>query len=225
MAISVEIPQDIIVSIIAAVDDDYDGIRLLKTCALVSSSFLLPSRKRLFSRLNLQSEHACQTIHQFLAKNPVVQSFVRSITVDWGYRTTPLQMNRTSLFCFLRLSFCCLESFSITLRSRSNWSDFSGELKGALLTIIYLPTLKILYFAGMNVPIMLFQGIYLTKLVLHDVLPQFDLDCNKPRPLTCAASEGVATKASHTVIDECVWRFYYPVYGTRFPTPAYFSLI
>jgi hypothetical protein len=223
MASLVEIPQDIIDSIIAAVDDDYDGIRLLKTCALVSSSFLLPSRKRLFSRLYLRSEKACQTIHQFLVENPVVQSFVKNIAVNWGYYSTT-QMNGTSLLCFLRLSFCCLESFSITVRNRSNWNDFSSELKDALLTILHFPTLKILYFTGMNVPIMLFQGICLTKLVLHDVLPQFDLEGKKPRPLTWAASEGVAT-TSHTVIDECVWRFHYPVYGTRFPSPAYFSLI
>jgi hypothetical protein len=43
--------------------------------------------------------------------------------------------------------------------------------------------------------------------------------------LTPAASEGVATMASQTVIDHCVWYFREAVHGTRFFTFAYFSLI
>ena len=73
-------------------------------------------------------------------------------------------------------------------------------------------------------PIMLFHGIHLTKLRLHYLSPN-DFDNEQSRLLTPAASEGVATTASHTVIDQCVWYFYEPVHGTRFPTSAYFSLI
>jgi hypothetical protein len=54
----VELPQDIIDNIIAAV-----GI-VLKQCTLVSSSFLLPSRKQLFSRISLRSDESCQDISQ-----------------------------------------------------------------------------------------------------------------------------------------------------------------
>ena len=72
---SLEIPQDIIDSVIAAVGED---TRLLKQCALVSSSFLLPSRKQLFSRITLRNDKTCWGIHQFLAQNPILQSSVHT---------------------------------------------------------------------------------------------------------------------------------------------------
>ena len=99
MAISVAIPQDIIDNIIEAVGDDK---RLLKKYALVSSSFLLPCRKRLFSKVSLGRIEICEEFHQFLVENPVVQSFVRKITFklhrsSWRFTT----MNRTSLIAIL----------------------------------------------------------------------------------------------------------------------------
>src|ERR1700733_9827723 len=107
---------------------------------LVSSSFLLPSRKLLFSKISLRLGHqASQRLHQFLVENPVVQSFVRSIAINqnWGSNTSEshLEMNHTSLI--LRLPFRCLESFSINMWYYPlNWNDFSSELKDALSTII-----------------------------------------------------------------------------------------
>ena len=99
MAISVAIPQDIIDNMIEAVDDDK---RLLKKYALVSSSFLLPCRKRLFSKIFLGRIEICEEFHQFLVENPVVLSFVRKITFklhrsSWCFTT----MNRTSLIAIL----------------------------------------------------------------------------------------------------------------------------
>jgi hypothetical protein len=106
-----------------------------------------------------------------------------------------------------------------------NWNDFSSELKDALSTIISSSTLKTLHLDKvLNVPIMLFHGIHLTKLGLSSLSPN-DFDGEQSRLLTPAALEGVATTASHTVIDQCVWKFYKPVHGTRFPISAYFSLI
>jgi hypothetical protein len=225
MANSVAIPQDIINNIIKAVGDDN---RLLKKCALVSSAFLLPSRKHLFSEIYLRFEgdrgdQACQRLHQFLVENPVVQSFVRSITIyrDWGYNDSDphLQWNRTSLIAILRLPFCCLESFSINTGYpltplTPNWNDFSSELKDALSTIIHSSTLKTLYLTRVNVPVMLFHGIHLMKLVLSSLLPN-NFDGEQSRLLTPAASEGVAATASDTVIDRCVWSFDGSVHSTR----------
>jgi hypothetical protein len=97
-----EIPQDIIDNVIAAVGDD---TRVLKECTLVSSSFLLPSRKQLFSRITLKSDQSCQGIHQFLVKNLAIQSFVRTIilTDDWHYcRSKSLEwVNGKSLLAIL----------------------------------------------------------------------------------------------------------------------------
>ncbi|KIL56631.1 hypothetical protein M378DRAFT_172518 [Amanita muscaria Koide BX008] len=201
MASSVAIPQDIINNIIEAVGDDS---LLLKNCALVSSSFLLPSRKRLFSQIYLRNDQACQRLYQFLAEDPVIQSFVRSIAITYRTSKSHLQLNRTSLIAILRLTFCCLESLSIDIKigmHPSNWNDFSSELKDALSTIIHSPTLKTLYLTEVSVPIMLFHGIHLTKLVLHSLLFN-DLDGEQSSLLTSATSEGVAT-----TIDQCVWTF------------------
>ena len=218
----VAIPQDIIDSVIEAVGDDK---HLLRECALVSSSFLLPCRKHLFSKLSLRCNRACERLHQVLVENPVVQSFVRSITIE----LYELQ-NHTSLIPLLRLSFCCLESLSINgdygwSFDPLNWNSFSNELKDTLLTVIYSSTLKTLHLRKINVPIMFFLGINLNKLVMAELdFPPNELDGKQSRLLTSAASEGVATTASHTVVDHCVYRYFH-LHGTRFSTSAHFSLI
>ena len=167
---SVEIPQDIIDSVIAAVGNDAS---LLKKCALVSSSFLLPSRKQLFSRFTLKSDQTCQRIHQILVQNPIIQSFVRSISFnDVEYENFEWIHGSTSLLAILRLPFPCLECFSIRLgnvwgydpwndlwndlyiQSTRNWDSFSSELKEVLSNIVHLPTLKTLTLKGIpKVPI------------------------------------------------------------------------
>ena len=206
MVSSVVIPQDIIDSIIAAIQVDcYDESRssLLKTCALVSSSFLLPSRKRLFSKIHLgvgfgDDQHFWR-LHAFLVRNPVAQTFVRSISIslDWGF-----SKSLKSLVAILRLSFCCLESLSIHFWCRYfNWNDFSSELKDALSTVIHSPTLKTLYFGGVKIPIGLLQG-HLTKLVLSSISPLFDLDSKQSRLPALTAS----------LVDHCQWWFFDKVY-------------
>jgi hypothetical protein len=221
----VTIPQDIIYNIIEAVAG-HDK-RLLKECALVSSSFLLPCRKHLFSSLYLIRDQACRRLHQVLVENPVVQSFVRSITIR------PYEpLNYTSLIAILRLPFCSLESFSIIgsnmrYQATLNWNNFSSELKDTLSTIIHSPTLKTLHLDEISVPTMLFHGINLTKLELTTFWPLSpnEFDGEQSRLLTQAASEGMPTTALHTVVDYCVWNYYRSMCCTRFPTSAYFSLI
>ena len=203
MASSVAIPQDIIDSVVEAVGNDK---HLLKKCALVSSSFLRPSRKQLFSKISLSHKDS-QGFHQFLVQNPVIQSFVRSIAIN-ERRGFEFQ-NSTSLLAILRLPFSRLESFSITLsfwhRGAWNWNSFSCELKDALSNIIHSPTLKTLYLKGIvNVPITLFLGVHFTNLQLHSLSPN-DFDGEQSSSLTPAASKGVATTTSHTVIDQCIW--------------------
>ena len=227
----VEIPQDIIDSIIEAVGND---TYLLKECALVSSSFLLPSRKYIFSKLSFigRPEQVCnwQRLYQFLVENPVIQSFVRSITIEPDCYTLYEPLNHPSLIAILRLPFCCLESFSIdNMRTRVslNWDNFSSELKDTLSTVIHSSTLKTLHLSKINMPILLFLDINLSKLELTAFLLR-DLGVEQSRLLTLAASKGggaATASLSHTVVDHCVWNFFKPVYGTRFPTSAYFSLI
>ena len=231
MAKSVELSQDIIDNIIAAGSDDTD---LLKQCSLVSSSFLHPSRRLLFSRITIRSNETCQGIHQLLIQNPVVQTFVRSITLTdamHSWNAIPEWINSTSLLAILRLPFCCLESFSIVIFDDDedamtfwiteptasdifdselwDWNHFNNEMKDALSNIILLPTLKTICLDGIiNVPTTFFSRItHLTTLELHSFSPNHFCDSST---LTGAASKGVAptTSSSHTaIIDRCVWRY------------------
>jgi hypothetical protein len=211
MAKSMDIPQDIIDSVIAAVGDD---TRVLKQCTLVSSSFLLPSRKQLFSRFTLKNHQTSLGIHHFLVGNPVIQSFVRSITLtqdidSWGMLKSPEWMNGRSLLAILRLPFCCLERFSIIIDQDYpwDWNSIRTELKDALSNIIHSSTLKTLSLMGITkVPITLFLHIiHLTTLELHSISPIDFYDENSSS--LRATSKGVAPMASHAVIDRCVWGF------------------
>ena len=209
-----DIPQDIIDSVIAAVGDDKC---VLKKCTLVSSSFLLPSRKQLFSKVYLRSDQTCQGIHQFLVRNPVIQSAVRAITLidDFDTGILPNWINGPSLLAILRLPFCCLERFSIIERKNSfcapnfwHWKSFSSELRDALSNIIRSSTLKSLCLTGiLEVPVTFFLHIvHLTTLVMRSIQP-IDFYVRNSSSLTRAASKGMAPMASHAVIDRCVWHF------------------
>ena len=204
-----DIPQDIIDNVIAAVGNDK---RLLKKCSLVSSSFLRPSRKQLFSRIILMDDQRFQGIYQLLVQNPVIKSFVRTLTLCTG--TAPVNsewVNGTSLLAILRLPFCCLENVSINVwwGSGANWNYFSSELKDALLNIIHSSTLKTLFLDGVSeVPItFFFHIVHLTTLKLDSISP-YDFADRNSSSLARATSKGVVEPiASHTVIDRCVWCF------------------
>jgi len=205
----VAIPQDIIDHVVAAVGDDK---HTLKQCALVSSSFLLPSRKQLFSKIYISNDRACRRLHRFLIQNPTVQSFVRSITLYPPWKS----LNNPPLLALLRLSFCCLERFLINLGDPWNWNNLSCEMKDALSSIIHSSALKVLYLKDViNVPTTLFLDIvHLAELALNSV----DFDFNQSTSLTRA------TTTSHTVIDRCVWYYWFwdRRRGTTFPTFSLF---
>ena len=204
----VEIPQDIIDNVIMAVGDDS---HLLKQCSLVNSSFLLPSRKKLFSRITLENDETCQNIYEFLVQNPSIQSYIRAITLtakivpNKKYRYTWL-IRCLSLPAILELEFRCLELFSINVVPNYYylkpwcWDDFSKGLKAALSKVIGLPSLKILDLEGITkVPNSVFLHInHLTTLNLHFVSPNDFL-------YTDSSS---LTPTSKVVVTQCVWRLY-----------------
>ena len=235
-----EIPQDIIDNVITAVGDD---THLLKQCSLVSSSFLRPSRKHLFSRITLRSDQTCQGIHQLLLQNPTILSFVRTIILtedtDSSNSENPEWMNGTSLAAILRLPFGSLEGFSIDLRldywdpNPWNWNSLSSELKDALLNIIHSFNLKTLSLKGISkLPTTFFLHIaHLPTLELYSLSPK-DFGIEDSSSLTWAASGGVAPSDPHIVIDRCVWRLreeydyrYKFVRGMKILSSASFPLI
>jgi hypothetical protein len=209
MAKSMDIPQDIIDNVIAVVRDD---MRLLKKCSLVSSSFLIPSRKHLFSRITIRDDETCEGIHQLLVHNPFIQPCVKIFTMencemsDW--------VKSRSLPFILRLPFRCLERFSLILPrydfkwDSMDWSDsgswdwnyFSNDLKDALWNIMLSSTLKSLSLDGIiNLPISFFYHMGpLTMLELYSL---------SPTDLSDEYSSLMTRAASNEVIDRCVWRF------------------
>ena len=58
-----------------------NGKPLLKQCALLSSSFLLPSRKQLYSEIILKDKQGSQRLHEHFVQNPlaVMLSFVGAL--------------------------------------------------------------------------------------------------------------------------------------------------
>ena len=103
----------------------------------------------------LRSDQTCQGIYQLLVQNPVIQSFVRTITLNGNTLKASSDsdsqwMNSTSLLAILRLPFCCLECFSLVVARRDinwhpwNWNNFNSEMKDALLNIMHSSTLKTL---------------------------------------------------------------------------------
>ena len=209
MAKPKDIPQDIIDNVVAAIGDDKD---LLRKCALVSSSFLHPSRKQLFSRIRLSNRN-CDRIHQLLVQNAVSQSFVRTIILHVLLHSRFKW--KSPLLGILRLPFCCLERFSISAgrnfsRTPYDWNCFSSEMKDALSNIIRLSTLKTLSLYCIQMPITFFHRIvHLRTLELFSLSP-YDFGNKNSSSLTRAASKGVGPvgpPASDAVIDRCVWRF------------------
>ena len=230
MAKSMDIPQDIIDNVIEAVGDDRP---LLKQCALVSSSFLLPSRKKLFSKISIGSDQSCQRIHQILVQNPAIQSSVRTITLNvkskvacWDFNPSQWMNNSTELLAILRLQFCCLECFSIVSRENWNWNKFSSEMKDALSNIMHSSTLKSLSITRITeLPITFFlYNVHLPALELFSITPH-DFDGESSSSLMLAASKGVAPQAM--AIDRCMWSFgesYWPA-SYEIPFICFFSLI
>ena len=232
-----EISQEIIDNVIAAVGDD---TQLLKQCTLVSSSFLRPSRKQLFSKISLKSDQNCKGIHQVLIENPVIQSFVKTITVvySWDAEASTWMKTSKSLLAILRLPFSCLECLSIVVRRNYwnrypwTWNSFNKELKDALANIVHISTLKTLTLNGIvKAPSSFFSNIdHLTTLELYSITPyDFVVDENSnssSKKKKKKASKEVVPMASQTVIDRCVW-YYWDEHerGTKFPSSAYFSLI
>jgi hypothetical protein len=73
------IPQDIINSIVGNIDNRKKS--LLRTCTLVSRSFLYPSRKQLFAHISLRSPKYCRGFLDLLVEHPYFQSYVKSLWI------------------------------------------------------------------------------------------------------------------------------------------------
>jgi hypothetical protein len=155
----VSFPQDIIDYFIGTIDVD-DKV-LLRTCALVSCSFLRPSRKQLFSSILLNSSERCRALHDLLTRNSYIQLFVKMLQIcdhDTGLKR-PIFCNE-DLLSILQLPLCCLKTFSVSSVFCNDWNELSNSMRNTIWDVVHSPSLTTFTLDyAMNVPIDLFLGL------------------------------------------------------------------
>jgi hypothetical protein len=181
------IPQDIIDHIIESVMamgyDEY----LLRTCTLVSRSFLYPSRKQLFANISLGTQEQCLALLDVLVKHPYIQSYVKILQIDnpitgmyrWRYsnpnRITKI-IDENTLLSLLRLPLRSIKTLSLEFSSyhEHDW-DPSGNLIETLSDLIRSPSFTSLTLSNALVPTELFldlngvRSLHLYNVRLNDV--------------------------------------------------------
>jgi hypothetical protein len=208
------IPQDIIDSVIEVVD----ATSTLKKCALVSSSFLLPSRQRLFSDIRLRNETQCKQLYSTLVENAFFLSLIIKLTVikrDYEAKNAYFVPNpwfltsASSLPAILRLPMHRLSVFSlISSPLFLKWERLSRNFLAALQNIIRLPSLTKLHLSAIcGIPIPLLSDVGLVK---HLVLKEVYLDI--PDIVESQIAEDAAhleerlPQASATGVERFTWK-------------------
>jgi hypothetical protein len=173
------IPQDIIDHIIESVPshDTY----LLRTCTLVSRSFLYPSRKRLFADIKLGTQEQLLALLDVLVKHPYVQSYVKILQIDnpipsiqYGRRYSKINRMKTenTLLSVLRLPMRSIESLCLRF---SSYHEPSGNLIETLSDLIRSPSFTSLTLYNALVPTELFldlngvRSLHLSHVRLNDI--------------------------------------------------------
>jgi hypothetical protein len=145
MALSIPIPQDVIDCIIAHLRKDPDT---LKTCAVVSRSFLPPSRKHLFFFIRLFDSLSSQRLCDILSFEPELALLIQVLGIDdfkkpvWFAtdQSVPKILRMTH-----RLKMLRLDDTSVGLGDHDHrcapWDSFSTELQSALVECLDSPSL------------------------------------------------------------------------------------
>lgn len=169
---SLSTPQDIVEAIIEIADYD-----TLLQCALVSQSFLFPSRKMLFSDIVLQNEMQSDRLQRILVQNPYIQSFIKSLTIlnkedgEGPHQWLTGKRSISALLATLHLPLHHMASFSlISSPFPIYWSYLHDTLKSALRNIFCSPSLTKLRISGFqDIPIpFLFHLNHIQDLVLDE---------------------------------------------------------
>ena len=204
MTVSMALPQELIDHIIAQVADRYHW-DALQQCSLVSHSFLLPSRKHLFTNIHINRATQCDKLHAVLARHPYIQSFIQYLRIlynDHTYPDDPSLCDNKSLIAILQLPLRCLKDLTIcSLSVPLKWDNLNHEMKHALWVIIRCPTLTELTCSRLNIPATLLFDTPARTLVLE----QGSLNLNV---FDTESSLDSQTGFFSTRIEHCIWRFY-----------------
>jgi hypothetical protein len=205
MVKSLSIPQEIIDSIIGKID--VQDKALLKKCALISHSFLHPSRKQLYSFISLNSGQDCQRLCRMDVQTRYLRLFVKTLHISDVFAESIL--NNEYLLPILRLPLRRLETLSVSSEEYYvPWDILTDNMREALWNVIHSSPLTSLTLRSiLEVPIDLFLG--LTKLHMLD-LDDISLDVlNIPPHVQQIAelSEGTIKTTGDIVVERFRWAF------------------
>ncbi|KAJ7359668.1 hypothetical protein DFH08DRAFT_414777 [Mycena albidolilacea] len=138
----VPFPQELFDAIIDEIHDK----ETLKACALVGSSFLPPSQRKLFRKVRLPGGlgRRSRDTSAALAESPHLVSYVRDLTILMA-STVP---NSVAMAGMLRLAQN-IESLVVFGRA-VNWNHLKHEACSALIDCLSRPSLRLLYLSSMQ---------------------------------------------------------------------------
>jgi len=142
MGPSVQIPQDVLECII---DELHSDIDTLKTCAVISHSFLAPTRRHLFHSIRLDTPLLSHRLCNLFTTRPEIALYVRKLfllTGDSLHRQSWLASDK-SLPTILRM-VDHLQMFTMSqLTQLIYWDKFSTEVASALADRFRSPMLTV----------------------------------------------------------------------------------
>ncbi|KAF9457666.1 hypothetical protein BDZ94DRAFT_1272550 [Collybia nuda] len=156
MAISLPVPQDIISEIIDKLGNNPDA---LKACARVARSFLIPSRKKLFSAIRLTTRSARRLLF-VLQRNPDISDYILDVTI------VTFSLANTNLLHILK-SLDYLQHLAIELQAHKP-PPIHQPLFGNLLSSPKYATLSIN--GTVVLPSSLINSLRVKKMRLHGVM-------------------------------------------------------
>ncbi|KAK7061277.1 D-ser-dehydrat domain-containing protein [Favolaschia claudopus] len=167
------LPQELFDHIIAQLADDLDSLR---TCALVSSSFLHTARGHLFSNIKvgpLDLEHSIEDLSEILTRFPYLTGRVRSLHL-WDHimrRYSWIEDSRSSAVAPRVADFSgmlvSLKRFVITIEAGFvHWANISKPLRKSIRLVVAIPTLTSVELNGLyGLPFTLFANCSALKSV------------------------------------------------------------
>jgi hypothetical protein len=126
------LPQELFDTIIDEIRDK----ETLKACALVATSFLPPSQRNLFRKIQLGGPRSRRDTPVFLAGFPYLVAYIRDLTIyvrDTAWNSVAVSVVLRSARDIESLVFC---------GRASNWSRLGDEVSSTLLDCLSRPSLR-----------------------------------------------------------------------------------
>jgi hypothetical protein len=172
------IPYDVVEAIVKQLQPEVRGDNTtLQSCALVSHSFYLLSRPRLFSIIILQTSMESRRLCHLLTANPAIACMIRELFVEYSdidLMSSRLSLNDLYLPTALRL-MPSLYRLSFHSAAAPGWYSLSSELHSAIA--FHSRSLVAVRFSSFHLPISALANFSkLRSLSLHDIYLHVDDD-------------------------------------------------